>query len=111
MEPIRGVRASVILNTWPTLFKYVRYNFAWISVLRIHLLQKQICYRKVAYTHYISPLFCKKGAPHKITILQEKQEGGSVLHMTNALRCRVPPPILIILEDGVVIFLHIIEDH
>jgi hypothetical protein len=59
----------------------------------------------------ISPLFCKKGTTNKISILQEKEEGGSDLHMTNTLRSRLSPPILVILEDGVVIFLHIIEDH
>ena len=38
-----------------------------------------------------SPLFCKKGTIHKISILQEKQEGGSVLRMSNALRGRISP--------------------
>lgn len=39
------------------------------------------------------------GQPKKIPILQEKQEGVSVLHMTNAMSDRIPPPILVILVD------------
>jgi hypothetical protein len=39
----------------------------------------------------IFPLFCKKGTTHKISILQEKQESGSVLHMANALRGKISP--------------------
>jgi hypothetical protein len=60
---------------------------------------------------YISPLFFKKGTNHKISILQEKQEGRSVLHVTNASKVGYPQPILVILEDRVVIFLNITEDH
>jgi len=30
-----------------------------------------------------SPLVCKKGTTHKITILEQKQEGGSALHTTD----------------------------
>jgi hypothetical protein len=33
-----------------------------------------------------SPLFCKKGVTHKISVLQEKQESTTVLRMANALR-------------------------
>jgi len=36
----------------------------------------------------------------------QKQEGVSVLHITNALRNGISPRILVILEDAVVIFLH-----
>jgi hypothetical protein len=36
-----------------------------------------------------SPLFCKKGAAHKILVLQK--QGGSVLHMTNAVRGKISP--------------------
>jgi hypothetical protein len=59
----------------------------------------------------ISPLFCKKAKTHKISILQEKQESGSLLHMTNISRCSIPPPppILVTLEGAVVIFLHNID--
>jgi len=41
-----------------------------------------------------------------------KQEDGSVLRMKNALQeVGYPPPILVVLEDGVVIFVHITGDH
>jgi len=41
-----------------------------------------------------------------------KQEGGSVLCMTNALQeVGYPLPILVVLEDGIVIFVHITGDH
>ena len=40
-----------------------------------------------------------------------KQEDSSVLHMTNALQeVGYAPPVLVVLEDGVVIFVHITED-
>jgi hypothetical protein len=35
------------------------------------------------------PLFCKKGTTHIISILQENQDGGSVLHTVKALRGRI----------------------
>jgi hypothetical protein len=35
------------------------------------------------------PYFCKKGTTHKISIVQQKQEGGSILHMTGALTGRM----------------------
>jgi hypothetical protein len=38
-----------------------------------------------------SPYFCKNGTTHKISVLQEKQGGGSVLRMKNALRGRTTP--------------------
>ena len=60
---------------------------------------------------YIAPIFFKTGQPTKYQFLQEKKEGGCVLHMTNLLRGRICPHVLVILEDGVVIFLHIIEEH
>jgi hypothetical protein len=43
---------------------------------------------------YILPLFCKKGTTHKISTLQAKQEGHSILHMTNAFRHRISPTYL-----------------
>ena len=46
-----------------------------------------------------------KGSTNKTSVLQEKQQGGSVLHVTNALT-GFPPPIFVIREDGVVTFLH-----
>ena len=40
----------------------------------------------------ISSLFCKNGGPNKkISFIQEKQESGSVLRMTNALKVRIAP--------------------
>jgi hypothetical protein len=45
----------------------------------------------------------KKGHPTRYQILQEKQEGGNVLHMNNVFRGRIYPHILVILENGVVI--------
>jgi hypothetical protein len=51
------------------------------------------------------------GTTHKISIKQEKQEGGSILRMTNALKSRILPPILVSLDDGAVIFLLVTEDH
>lgn len=48
---------------------------------------------------------------NNISILQEKQEGGSILHMTKALSRRISLPTMVIIEDEVVIFLHIIQDH
>jgi hypothetical protein len=36
-----------------------------------------------------APLFCKKGAAHKILVLQK--QAGSVLHMTNAVRGKIFP--------------------
>jgi hypothetical protein len=35
------------------------------------------------------PYFVKRGTTHKISVLQEKQDGSSILHMTNALRGRI----------------------
>jgi hypothetical protein len=56
-------------------------------------------------------LFCKKGTTHKISVLQKKQESGSVLRIKNALSGRIStPPILVILEDVVVVFLRIMGD-
>lgn len=43
---------------------------------------------------YISSLFCKKWTVHKISVLQEKQEGGFILYVTNALRGMVFPTCL-----------------
>jgi len=41
-----------------------------------------------------------------------KSQCGSVLHKKNALRGRIHPlSILVVIEDGVVIFLHIKEDY
>jgi hypothetical protein len=31
------------------------------------------------------PVFCKNGTTHKISVLQEKQEGGTIVRMTVAL--------------------------
>jgi hypothetical protein len=61
----------------------------------------------------ISPLFCKKRTARNISVLQEEQKGYSVLHMTDALRGEVSPlrPILVILEDAAVIYLHVVADH
>jgi hypothetical protein len=36
-----------------------------------------------------TPLFCKMGPTHQIPIVLEQQEGGSVLHATNALKVRI----------------------
>ena len=61
---------------------------------------------------YISALFCKKGDnPHNINFIG-KQEDGSVLHFVIALtgRISIPHIFLVILEDGVVVFLRILED-
>ena len=41
--------------------------------------------------HTLLP-FCKKGTTHKMSIPQHKQEGGSVLHMTNVMGVRIPTP-------------------
>ena len=49
----------------------------------------------------------KGDKPTKYQFLQEKQEGGTVLRMAYALRGRIYPTILVILENGV-ICLHII---
>jgi hypothetical protein len=46
-----------------------------------------------------------------MSILQEKQKGGSVAHTANALIDRILPPMLVTLEDGIIILLHIIEDY
>jgi hypothetical protein len=59
----------------------------------------------------MSLLFFKKGTTPKTSILQAKQEDGSDLHMTNALTGTISTPILVILEDVIVIFLHVIEYH
>ena len=69
------------------------------------------CQFNVVLDICISPLLCKKRTTHKIPILQQKQEGSSVLHTTNAVTVRYPPPVLVTLEDAVVILLRIIEDH
>jgi hypothetical protein len=47
------------------------------------------------------PLLCNKGTTHKTSILRDKQEDGFLLHITIVMG--YPSPILIILEDGVVI--------
>jgi len=59
----------------------------------------------------ISPLFCKKETVHKISILQQKQEGSTGLRITDALRNRVSSTFLAIREDGVIVCLHITRDH
>jgi len=63
----------------------------------------------------ISPVFCKMGTIQKMSkcqITNIKHEGGSISHLTNALKgWDIPPPVLVILKDEVVIFLHITEDH
>jgi hypothetical protein len=60
---------------------------------------------------HIALIFFGNGTTHIISVLQEKQELGSVLHTTNDLRGSISSPILVPLENGVVIFVHIIEDH
>ena len=47
--------------------------------------------KKFVIFNIISPLLCISGTNQKITILQEKQEGGFILRMTNALRARKSP--------------------
>jgi hypothetical protein len=39
-------------------------------------------------------LFCKKEATNKISVMQQKQEGSAILHITNALRNRIFPTYL-----------------
>jgi len=58
------------------------------------------------------PYFVKKGTTHIISVLWDKQEDGSVLHFINALIgiISIPHIFLVILEDGVVVFLRILED-
>ena len=51
--------------------------------------------------------FRKKCQTDKISVLQHKQECSSVLHMAHAFTVGYPPPILVILEDEVVIFMYI----
>jgi hypothetical protein len=65
-----------------------------------------LCERRIYLPHFV-----KKVTTQIISILQDKQEGGSVLRTTNALRVKYPTPILVILEGGDVIILHIIENH
>jgi hypothetical protein len=48
-----------------------------------------LCYKCLILT---SPLFCKKGTTHNISILQDKQDVVFVLHVTNALRRGITPP-------------------
>jgi hypothetical protein len=38
---------------------------------------------------FVSLLFCKKRTTHKISVLQQKLEGGTVLQTTNALTGRI----------------------
>jgi len=57
------------------------------------------------------PYFVKRGTNHTTLGLEEKQDEGSVLYVTNALRVGYPPHTLMILEDRFHIFLHIIEEH
>ena len=42
----------------------------------------------------ISPLFCKKGKTLKISVLLEKQDDVSVLHVIDAVRGRTSPTFL-----------------
>ena len=51
------------------------------------------------------------GTTHKTSILDQKQDSGSVLRMTDVWELGYPILVLVILEDGVVIFLRIIKDH
>jgi len=44
--------------------------------------------------YFILSLFWKMATTHKIIILQEKQEGGSILHLANAFRVRISPTCL-----------------
>jgi hypothetical protein len=60
---------------------------------------------------YTSPLFCKNGTTHQISVLQENQEDGSVKRTTNALEGRIPLTILVIPENAFVTFLNIIGDN
>ena len=53
----------------------------------------------------------KKGTTHKTSVSQQKQEGGAVSHTANALTVGYPPSVLVILEDGAVISLHVVQDH
>jgi hypothetical protein len=57
----------------------------------------------------IATLLCIKG--NKMSILQEKQKCGFVTHTTNAFIDSKSPPVVVTLEDGVIIFLHIIEGY
>jgi len=57
-------------------------------------------------------LFCIKGTTNKTSVLQDKQEGGSVLHMTDTLRGRISPhPAWWFLKVQFSSFWHIIVDH
>ena len=47
--------------------------------LEMHLLVQNYC----TVLKITTPLFCKKGTTHTISILEQKQEGGSVLHTTD----------------------------
>ena len=55
------------------------------------------------------PLFCKNWTIQKISVLQEKREAASVLHVTSALSGTVAPTVLVIHEYWVAALSHIIE--
>jgi hypothetical protein len=57
-----------------------------------------------------APILERGDNPQNIN-LQEKQEGGSVLHMTNPLEGRISPHISWSFLKTDLSFFHIIEDH
>ena len=60
----------------------------------------------------ITPVFKKGGKKtHKLPILQETQQCGSVLHRSNVLRGSISPPTSVILEGRAVTFRPTTQDH
>jgi len=77
----------------PETCREVEINILRGSVDIVDLIRKILYWDARSTKHkkkYIFPL-SKKGTTQKISILQEKQESGSVLHMTNAVTGRIYP--------------------
>jgi hypothetical protein len=60
----------------------------------------------------IKPLICKKGKTHNVKKFRAEARRWLCFGFDRCFeRYFTSPTILVIVEDGVVIFLHIIEDH
>jgi hypothetical protein len=54
--------------------------------LLLHDVRRRVFLPAECVTRFISTLLGKKGTIHNISVLKDKQNCGSVLHMTNALK-------------------------
>jgi len=62
------------------------------------------------YVMHKTPSLYTRDNPQNTNITGEARN-GSILHITNVLRSRLSPPVLVYLEDYVVTFLHVVGTH